>query len=123
VAYNSTESGQAEVYVVPFSRTGAKWQISSDGGAQPRWRGDGRELFYLSPDETMMAVDTQLGTAVTATSPRRLFQTGISVSTLVDQYAVTRDGQRFILMKPVTNTAATRLMVVVNWPTLLKRSS
>jgi hypothetical protein len=77
-------------------------------------------LFYLSPDGTIMAVDTQLGTAVTAGSPRPLFQTGISVSPLVDQYAVTRDGQRFIIMKPIANTAPTGLTVVVNWPGLLK---
>jgi Tol biopolymer transport system component len=122
VAYNSTESGKAEVYVVPFPATGArKWQISTSGGVQPRWRRDGRELFYLGPDGSMMAVDIELGAAVTVSTPRALFPTGITASANLDQYTVTGNGQQFILMQPVSDRAQFGLTFVVNWPSLLKR--
>ena len=57
VAYSSTESGQAEVYVTPFPKTGAKWLVSRNGGFQARWRRDGKELFFMAPDSKLMAAD------------------------------------------------------------------
>src|SRR6266540_1964361 len=60
IAYESDDSGSYEVYVQPFPASGAKWQISSGGGMQPRWRHDGKELFYLAPNKKLMAVDVNL---------------------------------------------------------------
>ena len=61
VAYVSNESGEQEVYVQSFPASGGKWQISTDGGAQPVWRHDGRELFYINPDRKLMSVEIKTG--------------------------------------------------------------
>ena len=74
VAFTSDESGRFQIYVQAFP-DGAKWQISKDGGVQPRWRGDGKELFYRSADQSVMAVDVRTGAAVEAGTPKALFQT------------------------------------------------
>ncbi len=74
---------------------------SVDGGVQAKWRADGRELFYLSSDGTMMAVDVRPGDPIGLGPPRPLFKTGIaSPANNVDQYVVTRDGQRFLILEP-----------------------
>ena len=75
VAYTSAESGRLEVYVQSFPATGAKWQVSTTGGEQPRWRRDGKELFYLAPDRHLMAVAIKAPAAFDAEEPRRLFAT------------------------------------------------
>ena len=75
VAYTSAESGRLEVYVQSFPATGAKWQVSTTGGEQPRWRRDGKELFYLAPDRHVMAVAVNAPAAFDAEEPRRLFAT------------------------------------------------
>ena len=75
VAYTSSESGRLEVYVQSFPATGAKWQVSTTGGEQPRWRRDGKELFYLAPDRHVMAVAIKAPAAFDAEEPRRLFAT------------------------------------------------
>ena len=97
VAFNSDESGQWEVYVATFPAFTSKKQVSSGGGAQPQWRDDGRELFYLAPDGSMMSVrlDGKDNT------PVRLFPTNIAPDLSLPQYAVTADGQRFLGLEPV----------------------
>jgi eukaryotic-like serine/threonine-protein kinase len=119
VAYSSNESGRPEVYVVPFPGPGGKWQISIAGGELPRWRGDGRELFYLAQDKTLMAVTVDAGTtAVRAGEAAPLFRT--AVPTMVGyNYAVSADGQRFLINTSVD--VPPPLAVIENWPTLLKR--
>ena len=80
IAYDSNESGRAEVYVRPFppgSGRSGKWLVSSNGGFQPRWRGDGGELFYLSADRRMMAVDVKLVPRFEPGTPRALFSTPV----------------------------------------------
>ena len=85
-------------------------------GAQPRRRADGRELFYLALDGTMMSADMDTsGGAVAAGTPRALFGTNLPVSDSVDQYAVTSDGKRFILINPVANDPAAQFTAVLNW--------
>ena len=102
VAYTSTESGHPEVYVQPFPATGAKWQVSVRGGEQPRWRQDGKELFYLSPDRTLMAVTIRVPGAFDENPPQPLFQTNIPFGDInVSQsYDVTPDGERFVMAAP-----------------------
>ncbi|HVR39681.1 MAG TPA: protein kinase [Thermoanaerobaculia bacterium] len=99
IVYTSTESGRPEVYVQPFPATGAKWQVSTEGGEQPRWRRDGGEIFYLAPDRNLMAVLVRVPGAFDAESPRRLFDTNIPFGDLgVSQaYDVANDGQRFVI--------------------------
>ena len=77
-AYVSNESGRSEVYVQSFPQTGGKWLISTAGGAQPQWRGDGKELFYIAPDKTLMAVDINAGVSLETSTPKALFATQVS---------------------------------------------
>ena len=78
VAFNADESGRWEVYVAAFPTFTSKRQISSGGGVQPQWRADGRELFYLGPDGSMMSVRVDARTEFTASPPARLFTTNIA---------------------------------------------
>src|SRR5262249_58273589 len=91
VAYTSDESGEPQVYVQPFPPTGDKKQISPDGGAEPRWRRDGNELFYLATDERLMAVPLPGKNAFAAGVPKALFEGRVPLSPNVDRthYAVT----------------------------------
>jgi len=125
VAYDSNESGNTEVYVCPFppgdGRAG-KWLISSKGGLQPRWRGDGKELFYLAPDHTLMTVDVTTGPVFQSATPHTLFPTpAISGNTLPYQYDVTRDGKRFVVLTPSPGAVSIPATVVLNWEAALKR--
>jgi len=116
IAFNSMESGVAQVYVMSFPSLDQKRQISTNGGSQARWRQDGKELFYLAGDGKMMAVDMSVVNGrIDSGSPRVLFETGLSVDTNRDQYAVTADGQRFLLLKPLGEALAAPITVVVNW--------
>jgi serine/threonine protein kinase/WD40 repeat protein len=119
VAYTADESGQSQVYVVPFPGKSGKWQVSSAGGSYPRWRGDGRELLYLTNDGKMMsvAVDTTTG-AFRAEAPRLLFQAPVAVQPGY-QYGVTRDGQRFLINTTVA--APVPVTVVSDWTAGLKK--
>ncbi len=123
MAYSSNESGRHEVYVRRFPGGEGKWQVSTDGGAQPEWRRDGRELFYLAPDGTLKAATVTRADTVFATGPpQRLFDTGIRAS-FVDrrnQYVVTRDGQRFLVNVSAEDENSAPITVVLNWQARLK---
>ena len=99
MAYASDESGTWQVYVQSFPVPGRKRAISVAGGAQPRWRRDGRELFYLASDHTLMAVDVTLGEVCEPGRPRALFKIPIfgNLNTYRSHYTVTADGQRFLV--------------------------
>jgi Tol biopolymer transport system component len=118
IAYTSDESGAHEVYVQRFPGADGKWQVSTHGGLQPRWRRDGKELFYLAPDGKLMAaaVKTSASTFETGT-PQVLFNTGITTG-FVDrrnQYVVTRDGQRFLVNISAEDENSAPITVVLNW--------
>jgi Tol biopolymer transport system component len=122
IAYVSDESGQSEVYVAAASGQGGKWQISSEGGAEPLWARDGRELFYRSGNK-MMAAAVSTGTTFSAAKPRELFEgdfahRGGPTINLAPDYDISPDGRRFLMVQPVgpaTVTAAPGLHVVLNW--------
>jgi Tol biopolymer transport system component len=120
MAYVSAETGQYEVYIQSIDARGVKLRVSTDGGGQPRWRGDGKELFYLASDGSMMAVAIKEGERMEPANPVRLFHTGISAAPDIDHYAVTADGQRFLILKPSRPTDATPVTVVLNWTAELK---
>ncbi|KAA6460181.1 hypothetical protein DYQ86_14125 [Acidobacteria bacterium AB60] len=118
LAYTSNDSGQAEVYVIPFPPTpGAKWLVSRGGGVQPRWRRDGRELFYISADSQMMSVAVSTHPSFESGIPRPLFQsnivdTGIRTGPL--SWDIAPDGNRFLIVSPnVTDTPV--LTLTLNW--------
>jgi serine/threonine protein kinase/Tol biopolymer transport system component len=115
VAYSSDESGRYEVYIAPFPGPGRKWQISSNGGLQPRWRGDSRELFFQSPSGQVMSaelenVDGEL--IVGADTALFDFQNG-------GDYDVTDDGQKFLIIRDF-DKVMTPLTLVINWNEELK---
>jgi len=127
IAYESDESGRREVYVAPFqgrSETpGSKWQISTTGGTQPRWRRDGKEIFYLAPDKRLMAAEVNgQGSAFEKGAVRSLFATR-APSTINPRsaYDVSPDGQRFLVNTLAEEDAAAPITLVVNWPALLKK--
>ena len=121
LAYNSNESGTHQVYVVSFPEIDQKRQISTDGGAQPHWRRDGKELYYLAMDGRVMTVDLRISARFESDVPRALFNTGLAVDPIRDQFAVTADGQRFLVQLPVVEGAATPISVIVNWTRSLQR--
>jgi Tol biopolymer transport system component len=119
LAYASNESGVFEVYVQTFPASGGRWQISTAGGTNPMWRRDGREMFYLSADGRIMALDVELKTPSFA-APRALFQTAIAGDTTTDHFAVTSDGQRF-LVQASTEGSRMGYAVVLNWMADLRK--
>jgi Tol biopolymer transport system component len=122
LAYVSEETGKDEVFVVPYPSLSSKWQVSTTGGEQVMWRGDGKELFYIAPDRKLMAVSVDAaGGTFKAGLPRALFTTSITgVHHSFWQYDVTRDGQKFIInirleqsLQPIT--------LYANWERELKK--
>jgi eukaryotic-like serine/threonine-protein kinase len=113
--YTSDESGRQEVYLRPLPSGAGQWQISSVGGSQPRWRGDQKEMFYLSADSKVMAVGVSLSTAVEASAPTALFAVRPVRYFSRFDYDVSADGQRFLVNTRVEGAADPRITVVVNW--------
>jgi Tol biopolymer transport system component len=117
LTYTSNETGRYEVYVQAFPATGAKWQVSTGGGVEPRWRKDGQELCYVSLDRKMMAVDVKSGSTLEFGPPRLLFAArGLDVFAYRNPYAMTSDGQRFFMNVRVPDATTSPIMVLVNWP-------
>ena len=118
-AYVSRESGLDEVYVTRFPAGQGKWQVSRGGGNEPRWRRDGKELFFLAPRHQLMAVSVIMGETFNAGTPIQLFvapaREPVS-STDFMNYDVSADGQRFIINKPVDAKEAPPLRIILNWP-------
>ena len=123
LAFNSSDMGRSEVYVVPFPGPGAPVRVSLNGGVQPKWRADGNELFFLAPDGMLMAVNmTMANTSIVPGVPQSLFPTGLTPPlSHVDQYAVTGDARRFLVLRPVKGSSLPPVTVVFNWPVLPKR--
>jgi Tol biopolymer transport system component len=124
VLYQSNESGREEVYVRSFPTPGERFQISNGGGVMPKWRSDGKEIFYINGNG-LMAVDVmraERNKTFTAGPPRLLFQA--TFSTTPYPYDVSRDGQRFIIngIPNSTGVASIPITVVLNWPALANKS-
>jgi len=129
IAYESIESGQLEVYVRPFPRVaGGRWQVSTGGGEDPRWAPNSRELFYVDPEGRIVAVPIQPGSGFVAGNPQVVlagpFAT-IIPGFFARMYDVSRDGQRFLLMKSVEGDKEAapprQLVVITNWFEELRR--
>jgi len=118
VAYASNETGKWEIYVTSFPVAHGKWQVSSGGGEQPRWRADGKELFFLSANSTMMAAPVTAETNFDSGTPIALFQaTPRQPNSSRDQfvYDVSKDGQRFLILTRVEQPGTPPMTVVLNW--------
>jgi eukaryotic-like serine/threonine-protein kinase len=117
VAYASNESGKWEVYVTSFPEAHGKWQVSNAGGEQPRWRSDGRELYYLASDGKIMAAPVTTGANFDAGTPVALFQANpreLVATSEQFSYDVSKDGQKFLINTQL-KTAMTPMSVVMNW--------
>jgi len=117
IAYTSNESGRRyDVYVETIPRSDRKWPISTDGGYEPRWREDGKEIYYLSGDGTLMAVQVSSGASPFGV-PRRLFQTNThaGVSILRTHYDPNRDGSRFLVSVRTADARPVPITVLLNW--------
>jgi eukaryotic-like serine/threonine-protein kinase len=121
IAYTCDETGTYEVYVQPFPATGAKYKVSMQGGAQPRWRGDGKELFYRTEDGKMMAVPVKTAGGFESGVPKMLFKASADplYPSLAIPYAVTKDGHRFLMNVARDETRASPVTVITNWTTVL----
>jgi len=120
LTYVSNESGRDEICVKPYPGPGGKWPISTEGGTEPRWSADGRELFYRLGNK-MMVVEVRSEPAFTSGRPQLVFE----VPYLTDQfgtsnYDISPDGQRFLMIKQ-EQTAEAQIHVVLNWFEELKR--
>ena len=120
-AYTSNESGRSEVYVQSFPQTGGKWLISTGGGAQPHWRGDGKELFYVAADKTLMGVAVNATSTFETAAPTPLFKTRVSSYNAPNRYVVAADGQRFLINCPAEEVSKTPIAVTLNWTAGLKQ--
>jgi Tol biopolymer transport system component len=122
LAYRSTETGRSEIYITSFPKPGGKLQISVAGGGVPRWRGDGKELFYLSPDKKLMAAELkESGGSLQVLSVQQLFQAHTLATLRGSHYDVTRDGNRFVFLGVTGDETSAPLNIVVNWNVELKK--
>ena len=118
IAYTSEDTGRDEVYIRDFPSGRLRWTASTHGGWMPHWRRDGRELFYLTLEGTLMSVAVHDRGALELGAPEPLFDTGLRptpIRMLMNQYAVSADGQRFLLNQRIANAPAPALTVVVGW--------
>jgi Tol biopolymer transport system component len=119
VVYRSDEAGTAEIYVAPFPGPDGKWQISNGGGNYPRWRSDGTEIFYLAPDNKLMAAAVNgKGASFEVGAVKPLFDTRARLMRY--PYDVSPDGQRF-LINTFPEQVARPISVVLNWTAGLKK--
>jgi len=118
IAYGENRTGQWEVFVASFPSFHNIKQVSTAGGAQPRWRGDGRELFFLDLEGTMMSATVERSSPPQIGIPRKLFDTKLVPDPRINQYAMTGDGLKFLVLEPRKGSLET-YSVVLNWPATL----
>jgi Tol biopolymer transport system component len=128
IAYAATdESRRWDVWVRPFGESGGPaWRVSRSGGRHPRWSGDGRELFYVTPNGALMSASVSAGSPFRVTESRQLFeQAAVALDfnnpLAYSRYDVTRDGKRFLVRVPAESGMPEPIVVLLNWPTLLQR--
>jgi Tol biopolymer transport system component/predicted Ser/Thr protein kinase len=121
VAYQSNESGRDEIYVQSFPVASGKFQVSNNGGADPSWRGDGKEIYYRSADQKMMAVEILAADSFKAGIPRPLFAARVQPGVARNKYVATPDAQRFLMIAPLGRESLNPTTIVLNWNADLAR--
>ena len=124
LAYVSEETGVPQVYVQSFPNGEQRTQVSSQGGTEPRWRADGRELFFLRADRMMMAVPVSLRPTFQAEEPKSLFKTRVPIlaNAFRWHYDVSADGERFLVNTAPESIRPPAIHIVMDWRALLNRS-
>jgi len=121
LAYANNETGRMEVYIQPFPSGAGRWQVSTAGGSRPNWRKDGKELFFFSTDQQMMAVDVnQNGASLQLGAPHALFKAA-TVSGISGPYTVSADGKKFVMNTVLPQSITEPLTLITNWPADLKQ--
>jgi Tol biopolymer transport system component len=115
VLYQSNESGRAEIYVQSFPVPSGKFQVSNAGGTDPAWRADGKEIFYRSADQKLMAVEVQAGDSFKAGIPKALFVARVQPGIARNKYLATTDAQRFLMVAPLGKESLNPTTIVLNW--------
>ena len=121
MAYTSNESGKFQVNVQTLPLSDKQWQVSTTSGYEPRWRADGREIYYLSEDRKLMSVAVGAGPSFGV--PTALFQTRVPHGVTPNRmhYVPGRDGQRFLVNTQTGDASPTPITVVMNWATRFKK--
>ena len=119
IAYTSNESGRDEVYIQSFPELKQRYQVTTNGGNGPKWRKDGKELFYCTSDQKLMAVSIETNPKFTIGIPKELFKADLWVYS--NRYAVLDNGQHFLINKISTSSFSKPLKVIVNWKSLLNQ--
>jgi Tol biopolymer transport system component len=121
LAYASDESGVMNVYVRNVDDAAGPVNVSVDGGVDPRWRADGRELFFISPDGSLMSTEVSAAGPLRVMRTTRLFKTSIAPASppYLSHYGVTRDGARFLIHVPFQPTNVSPLTLMIDWPSAL----
>jgi Tol biopolymer transport system component len=120
IAYHSLESGQSEIYVQSVAAGGGKWQISTSGGREPYWRGDGKELFYLNGNDMMTVAIHASAAGVEKGTPVKLFVAPAAAIVGRNRFVAAPDGQRFLIITANDQVSAEPIEIVLNWQGLLK---
>jgi serine/threonine protein kinase/Tol biopolymer transport system component len=121
LAFASNQTGDSEIYLMDFPGGAQRRRISADGGRQPRWRSDSKELFFLAGDGNMMSVEITGAGEVRTEAPKRLFHTNLRLGSNKALYDVTNDGQRFLIIAGDIPYGNSDIEMVLNWPSLLQR--
>ena len=122
IAYAANESGRDDVYVQAFPATGIRYRVSKQGGSQPAWRRDGRELFYLAADGTLTTCAIRMqNDTVDVGAPTPLFRPKLRSSLLRNHFDVAPDGERFLINTPVQDETTAPITVVLNWTSTLRQ--
>jgi Tol biopolymer transport system component len=114
VAYGSDESGRFEAYIARFPQWDERRQISTDGGMQPHWRQDGREIVYVTQDGRMMSVGVKAGASIEPVPPVVLFNSNLRPNGVIEQWTMSRDGSKFYVLSNIQE-GEKPITVVVNW--------
>ncbi len=120
IAYMSNETGRFEVYVQQFPGPGGKWQVSANGGVEPHWSADGKTIYFGSLDSKIMTVSVETGATLTAGVPQALFSAPLLPGQRRNDFLVTEDGQRFLILAPVGKGSQAPMVLVLHWPSALK---
>jgi dipeptidyl aminopeptidase/acylaminoacyl peptidase len=121
IAYANEESGRPEVYVHNLSPAGARWQVSTEGGAEPHWRDDGRELLFVGADGWMTAVTLPAGPRWDPGPPRKLFRVSLPGLFSGSNISISKDAERMVVNSAVADPAVPPISVLINYPPFPKR--